>query len=332
MATSPLAGVTRWTRHRKSWAASSADGCSKATTLQPWGFIEPRTWLIVPSLPPVSIACRQIRSDRRRSTVEQFLEFSQPLPVMLDLLGRLLMAFVMAVLNPGSMSLSFTEVPGRTPEAIDVVHFVPPAKNGVHGDGGGQTHGCSAPTRFPASYNVPHASRRRPPRLSPGRVESSCNLAPALRFIRPQLAIRGFLICSQTGIVSQALTIENSEQALRGGFDTRAIVRRGDRALGHGGDQVRLLPQRLPSPGVRRLAGDGFQRLKLSRQDRDVAFGILPDLVEGFGQQALEARASGDDAQLPLDPGGRESQSPGPQAGRGSPPDSPRTSPRSWCR
>lgn len=87
------------------------------------------------------------------------------------------------------------------------------------------------------------------------------------------------------------LAQESLGQAFRRGLDTRAIVLRGDRALSHGSDQFRLVPQRLPSPGVRRLAGDGLQGLELSREHRDVAFGVLPELVEGFGQQALKARA-----------------------------------------
>jgi hypothetical protein len=98
--------------------------------------------------------------------------------------------------------------------------------------------------------------------------------------------------------VSTTLALETLGQPHPGGFDARAIARRGDDTVGHSDDQVRLLPQRSPSPDVDRLTGTGLQSLKQVRQDHDIAFGILPDVVKGFGEKALEARAGGNHAQL----------------------------------
>lgn len=90
--------------------------------------------------------------------------------------------------------------------------------------------------------------------------------------------------------------IEDTGQAHRGRADVLAIVTRGNRAVGDAGDQLRLVPKGLPPSGTRCSQGNDFQRSELSRQDGDVAFGILPDLIERFGQQAREAGASRPDA------------------------------------
>ena len=89
-----------------------------------------------------------------------------------------------------------------------------------------------------------------------------------------------------------ALSFEHPGQSRKGGLDARAIVRRGDRALGLRDNQLRVLPQRLPSLDGCSLASDDFQSLQETRKNRDIACGILPDLVKGCSQQAREARAA----------------------------------------
>lgn len=55
---------------------------------------------------------------------------------------------------------------------------------------------------------------------------------------------------------------------------TSPLVRRGNRLPGHSGNQIRLLPQGLPSSKVRRLAGDDFRSVKQARENRDIARGF----------------------------------------------------------
>ena len=63
----PLGGAFWWYRHRKSWAASSLEGALNDQTWQPWGLTPWKTPLMVPSLPPVSIAWSTISRLRRCS-------------------------------------------------------------------------------------------------------------------------------------------------------------------------------------------------------------------------------------------------------------------------
>ena len=60
----PLAGALLWYRHRKSWLDSSALGVLKEDTLHPCGLTPLKTCLMVPSLPPVSMACSTMSSPR----------------------------------------------------------------------------------------------------------------------------------------------------------------------------------------------------------------------------------------------------------------------------
>ena len=53
----PRAGSALAARHKKSWPSSSAEGCLKAVTSQPWGFTPDMTCFMVPSLPAASMAC-----------------------------------------------------------------------------------------------------------------------------------------------------------------------------------------------------------------------------------------------------------------------------------
>ena len=52
----PRSGSARVLRQRKSWSSSSALGCLKLYTWQPWGLTPDMTCLMTPSLPAASIA------------------------------------------------------------------------------------------------------------------------------------------------------------------------------------------------------------------------------------------------------------------------------------
>ena len=52
----PRSGSFRVAFHRKSWSSSSALGCLKLNTWQPWGFTPDITCLMALSLPAASIA------------------------------------------------------------------------------------------------------------------------------------------------------------------------------------------------------------------------------------------------------------------------------------
>ena len=79
---------------------------------------------------PVLAPCvERLQADQERSPsigIEQLLQFSQPLPVVLDLLGRLLVAFVM-VLEPRVDVFELDSGAGQHSEAFHIVHFAPPA-------------------------------------------------------------------------------------------------------------------------------------------------------------------------------------------------------------
>ena len=79
---------------------------------------------------PVLAPCVQrLQAEQERSPsigIEQLLQFSQPLPVVLDVLGRLLVAFVV-VLEPRVDVFELDGGAGQHSEAFHVVHFAPPA-------------------------------------------------------------------------------------------------------------------------------------------------------------------------------------------------------------
>src|SRR5664280_3878128 len=60
MPMSPLPGTAACTRHRKSWASSSAVGSLNDVTGVPWGLNAPAMTLMVPSLPAASMPWRTI--------------------------------------------------------------------------------------------------------------------------------------------------------------------------------------------------------------------------------------------------------------------------------
>ena len=62
MPISPCFGVAWCTRQRKSWPSSVGVGSLNPVTRQPWGFTPWNTCLMVPSLPPASIACNTTSS------------------------------------------------------------------------------------------------------------------------------------------------------------------------------------------------------------------------------------------------------------------------------
>src|ERR1700674_1319039 len=64
MPISPCSGSLLRMRHRKPWRRSSGVGCLNAVIKTPCGFMPPITWVIVPSLPLVSMPCSTIKSDR----------------------------------------------------------------------------------------------------------------------------------------------------------------------------------------------------------------------------------------------------------------------------
>jgi hypothetical protein len=78
------------------------------------------------------------------------------------------------------------------------------------------------------------------------------------------------------------------------------VVRGSDGAFGQLSDPLHSFTNRPPSAWIGGLTGDGVQGVEHPHHDGDVACTILPDLVEGFGQQTFEARASGNEAQFSL--------------------------------
>ena len=79
--------------------------------------------------PVLAPRVQRLQTDQERPPplgVEQLLEFLQPLPVVLGLLGRLLVALVRG-LEPWVDVIEFHGGAGPHPEALDVVHTVPPA-------------------------------------------------------------------------------------------------------------------------------------------------------------------------------------------------------------
>ena len=72
----PCSGASLWTRHRKSCACSSALGCLKEVTRHPCGLTLSITFLIVPSLPLVSIPCTTSKTAWLRG-VAQLLQLAQ---------------------------------------------------------------------------------------------------------------------------------------------------------------------------------------------------------------------------------------------------------------
>ncbi len=79
--------------------------------------------------PVLAPRVHRLQADQERSPsigIEQLLQFSQPLPVVLDVLGRLLVAFVM-VLERRVDVFELDCGAGRHSEAFHIVHFAPPA-------------------------------------------------------------------------------------------------------------------------------------------------------------------------------------------------------------
>ena len=73
----PCSGTALWTRHRKSCACSSGVGCLKEVTRQPCGLTLSITFLIVPSLPLVSIPCSTSKTALALRGVAQLLQLAQ---------------------------------------------------------------------------------------------------------------------------------------------------------------------------------------------------------------------------------------------------------------
>jgi len=78
------------------------------------------------------------------------------------------------------------------------------------------------------------------------------------------------------------------------------VVRGSDGPFGQLSDPLHSFTNRPPSSWFGCLTGNGLQCAEHPHHNGNVARTILPDLVEGFGQQTFEARASDNEAQFSL--------------------------------